>query len=124
MGKRSPFFPGANKRLWRELFTNKYTDSSVNFTQKNSAHSNKSLARYEPRCRFFTNLNCKFLARVIKVVWENMFHNFFLSSHRLLRSKLIRINTDTYFTLSHKKFQVIRLDRLEEMASCRVFLKK
>ena len=34
MGKRSPFFPGANKRLWRELFTNKYTDSSVNFTQK------------------------------------------------------------------------------------------
>ena len=43
MGKRSPFFPGANTRLWRELFTNKYTDSSVNVTQKNSAHSNKSL---------------------------------------------------------------------------------
>ena len=123
MGKRSPFFPGANKRLWRELFTNKYTDSSVNFTQKNSAHSNKSLARYGPRCRFFTNLNCKFLARVTKVVWKNMFHNFFLSSHRLLRSKLIRINTDTYFTLSHKKFQVIRLNRQEEMASCRFFTK-
>ena len=77
MGKRSPFFPGANKRLWRELFANKYTDSSVNFTQKNSAHSNKLLARYGPRCRFSTNLNCKFPARVIKVVWKNMFHNFF-----------------------------------------------
>ena len=124
MGKRSAFFPGANKRLWRELFTNKYTDSSVNFTQKNSAHSNKLLARYGPWCRFFTNLNCKFPARVIKVVWKNMFHNFFLSSHRLLRSKLIRINTDTYFTLSHKKFQVIRLNRLEEMASCPFFNKK
>ena len=70
------------------------------------------------RCRFFTNLNCKFPARVIKVVWKNMFHNFFLSSHRPLRSQLIRINTDIYFTLSHKKFQVIRLNRLEEMASC------
>ena len=124
MGKRLPFFPGANKQLWRELFTNKYTDSSVNFTQKNSAHSNKSLARYGPRCRFFTNLNCKFPARVIKVVWKNMFHNFFLNSHRLLRSKLIRINTDIYFTLSHKKFQVIRLNRLEEMASCLFFKKK
>jgi len=117
MGKRSAFFPGVNKQSWREPFTNKYTHSSVNFTQKNSAHSNKSLARYGPRCRFFANLNCKFPARVIKVVWKNMFHNFFLSSHRLLRSKLIRINTGTYFTLSHKKFQVIRLNRLEEMAS-------
>ena len=46
---------------------------------------------------------------------------FFLSSHRLLRSKLIRINTDTYFTLSHKKFQVIGLNSLEEKASCPFF---
>jgi len=36
-----------------------------------------TLARYGPRCRFFTNLNCRFPARVIKVVWKNMFHNFF-----------------------------------------------
>ena len=73
------------------------------------------------RCRFFKNLKSIFPARVMKVVRKNMFHNFFLSSHRLLRSKLIRINTDTYFALSHKKFQVIRLNRLEEMASCSFF---
>ena len=122
--KDRPFFPSANKRLRRELFTNKYTDTSVNFTQKSSAHSNKSLARYGTRCRFFTNLNCKFPVRVTKVVWKNMFHNFFLSSQRLLRSKVIRINTDTYFTLSHKKFQVIGLNRLEEKASCPFFFLK
>ena len=68
--KDRPFFPGAKKRLWRELFTNKYTDSSVTYTQKYSVHSNKSLARYGPMCRFFTNLNCKFPDRVLKVVWK------------------------------------------------------
>ena len=71
------FFQALIRGYGGNLFTNKYTGSTVNFTQKNSAHSNKSLARYGPRCRFFTNLNCKFPARVIEVVWKNMFHNFF-----------------------------------------------
>ena len=54
MGKRSPFFFQALISGYGGNFLrHKYTDSSVNFTQKISAHSNKSLARYGPRCRFF-----------------------------------------------------------------------
>jgi len=76
MGKRSPFFQAL------------ISGNGGNFLRINipivvlTSHKKIQLTRINRwyvmgRCRFFTNLNCKFPARVIKVVWKNMFHNFF-----------------------------------------------